>query len=289
MLNKDTSSLRARQVNSSPRSLDRARPFLKWVGGKGRILPQLAPLLPARFENYYEPFIGGGAMFFSLQPRGTHLWDINAELINCYQVIRDQVDDLIVALRLHRYEKDYYYALRARDPAEMSPVQRAARTICLNRTGFNGLYRVNRSGTFNVPFGRHNNPRICDAPNLRLCSRALAKVQLDCRDFLELSEQARPGDFVYFDPPYVPRSPTSAFTSYSAGGFKLPDQERLASLFAKLAHRGVHVMLSNSDVPLVHELYDGFTVNIVMAARNINSRADRRGAVREVVVRSYGG
>ncbi len=287
MLNKDPGSQRRQLVAANNRSEGRARPFLKWVGGKGRVLPQLLPLLPSRFEGYHEPFIGGGAMFFSLQPDRAALWDINEELINCYLVIREHVEELISALRLHRYEKEYYYALRAIDPLELSPVQRAARTICLNRTGFNGLYRVNRSGTFNVPFGRHNNPKICDAPNLRLCSRALASVHLDSRDFHELTDSAKRGDFVYFDPPYVPRSPTSTFTSYSPGGFNLPDQERLASLFRALARRGVKVMLSNSDVPLVHELYDGFQIDIVMASRNINARADRRGAVSEVVVRSY--
>lgn len=287
MLNKDPGSRRDQQPAANSRSQGHARPFLKWVGGKGRVLPQLIPLLPDRFEAYYEPFIGGGAMFFSLQPKNAALWDINEELITCYRVIRDQVEDLIAALRLHRYEKDYYYALRALDPATMAPVQRAARTICLNRTGFNGLYRVNRSGGFNVPFGRHSNPTICDASNLRLCSEALAGVQLENQDFIELADNAKRGDFVYFDPPYVPRSPTSAFTSYSAAGFKLVDQQRLAELFARLAKRGVKVMLSNSDVPLVHELYDGFSIDIVMASRNINSRADRRGAISEVVVRNY--
>jgi len=258
------------------------------VGGKNRVLPQLLPLLPERFNRYHEPFVGGGAMFFSLQPGKAELWDINAELINCYQVIRDQVEDLIPALSLHRYEKDYYYALRALDPREMAPVQQAARTICLNRTGFNGLYRVNQSGTFNVPFGRYSNPTICDAPNLRLCSQALAKARIDSRDFGDLRSTARRGDFVYFDPPYVPRSATAGFTNYNPGGFGWDDQERLAELFTTLAARGVHVMLSNSDVPVVRELYADFTIATVMASRNINSRADRRGAVSEVVVRSYG-
>ena len=287
MLKKEPGTQQRHSLAANSRPEASARPFLKWVGGKGRVLPQLLPLLPGHFAGYHEPFIGGGAMFFSLQPDKAALWDINEELIYCYLMIRDHVDDLIAALRLHRYEKEYYYALRATNPVELSPVQRAARTICLNRTGFNGLYRVNRAGTFNVPFGRHTNPTICDAPNLRLCSRALRGVDLDSRDFQELTTSAKRGDFVYFDPPYVPRSPTSAFTSYSPGGFNLPDQERLASLFTTLASRGVKVMLSNSDVPLVHELYDGFQIDIVMASRNVNARADRRGAVREVVVRSY--
>tara|TARA_Y100001968_G_scaffold303251_1_gene317282 strand:- start:1216 stop:1896 length:681 start_codon:yes stop_codon:yes gene_type:complete len=226
-------------------------------------------------------------MFFALRPPTTELWDINSELINCYRVIRDQVEELISALRLHRYEKDYYYALRSLDPATLGPVARAARTICLNRTGFNGLYRVNRSGNFNVPFGRYTNPTICDAPNLRLCQRALSQVRLETEDFEALDERAKAGDFVYFDPPYVPRSPTSAFTSYSAVGFKLHDQQRLAALFTRLSERGVKLMLSNSDVPLVHELYQEFRIDLIQASRNVNARADRRGAVSEVVVRNY--
>jgi DNA adenine methylase len=289
MLNKDPAGRRSRSSSAAnERPAPKLRPFLKWVGGKNRVLPQLKPLLPPRIGRYHEPFVGGGAMFFSLQPREAHLWDINAELINCYEVTRDRVEDLIVALRLHRYEKDYYYALRAMDPGNMDPVQRAARTICLNRTGFNGLYRVNRSGTFNVPFGRYTNPTICDAANLRLASKALARTHVASRDFCALEDSVRTGDFVYFDPPYVPRNATSGFTDYSPGGFSWQDQERLAEVFENLARRGANVMLSNSDVPLVRELYADFSIDTVMATRNINSRADRRGAVSEVVVRNYG-
>jgi len=289
MLNKDPGGRRGRANSAAnERPGRKVRPFLKWVGGKSRVLPQLKPLLPQQIGRYHEPFVGGGAMFFSLQPREAQLWDINAELINCYEVIRDHVEDVIVALRLHRYEKDYYYALRAMDPGNMDEVQRAARTICLNRTGFNGLYRVNRSGNFNVPFGRYKNPTICDAPNLRLCSKALARVRVASRDFSALEDSTRAGDFVYFDPPYVPRSATSGFTDYSPGGFSWQDQERLAEVFVNLAGRGVNVMLSNSDVPLVRKLYSGFVIDTVLATRNINSRADRRGAISEVVVRSYG-
>ncbi len=288
MANRQPAGVRQRRVKTANKhSGSSARPFLKWVGGKSRVLPQLRPLLPERIDRYFEPFVGGGAMFFALQPSKAELWDINSELINCYQVIQQRVDDLIGALRLHRYEKDYYYALRAMDPREMDPVQRAARTICLNRTGFNGLYRVNRSGNFNVPFGRYTNPTICDAANLRLCSRALSRTQLVVADFGELPASARRGDFVYFDPPYVPRSATAGFTDYNPGGFGLPDQVRLSETFAALAERGVRVMLSNSDVPLVRELYADFHIDTVMASRNVNSRADRRGPVSEVVVRNY--
>jgi len=243
--------------------------------------------LPRRIDRYFEPFIGGGALFFDLRPARARLWDANAELINCYAVVRDQVEDLVDALRAHRYEKEYYYALRATDPGTLSPVQAAARTICLNRTGFNGLYRVNRSGNFNVPFGRYTNPTICDAPNLRLCSATLHGTDIQARDFRELDQWARPGDFVYFDPPYVPRSATAAFTDYTPGGFSWDDHVELAELFGRLHDRGVRAMLSNADVPLVRDLYSDFTIETVYAGRAINSRSDRRGTISEVVVRNY--
>jgi len=263
------------------------RPFLKWVGGKRRLLDQIRPLLPQRINRYFEPFIGGGALFFDQRPSSARLWDVNNELINCYVAVRDHLDELIVALRAHRYEKEYYYALRATDPKSLSPVQAAARTICLNRTGFNGLYRVNRSGNFNVPFGRYTNPTICDAPNLRLCSTVLQGADIQARDFRELAQWATPGDFVYFDPPYVPRSATAAFTDYTPGGFSWDDHLQLADLFGQLHNRGVRVMLSNADVPLVRDLYSDFDIETVYAARAINSRPDRRGNISEVVVRNY--
>jgi DNA adenine methylase len=263
------------------------RPFLKWAGGKKQLIEQFTQLIPARYGRYLEPFVGGGALFFALRPRRAALSDSNQELIDCYQAIRDDVDTVIAALRKHRYEQDYYYRVRDLDPAKLTLPQRAARTIYLNKAGFNGLYRVNRRGRFNVPFGRHSNPNLCDEPNLRACSAALQGVALAVNDFERAALRARNGDFVYFDPPYVPVSDTSYFTSYVPGGFGWDQQRRLASVFAKLAKRGVQAMLSNSDVPAVRNLYRGFRVERVEATRRINCQVGGRGKIGEVVVRCY--
>jgi DNA adenine methylase len=270
------------------------RPFLKWVGGKTQLLEQLQPLLPPTFRRYFEPFVGGAALFFDLRTKGrlmsdVHLSDVNAELVDCYTAVRDYVDDVIGVLRGHKYESDYYYSVRSLDRGTLSLCESAARTIFLNKTGYNGLYRVNRSGQFNVPFGRFTNPAFCDVENLRACSRALRGVSLSNGDFSEVLENARKGDFVYFDPPYVPLSPTSDFTAYIPGGFGEAEQRKLAKVFAKLARRGVYAMLSNSDTPFVRELYADFDVETVYASRSVNSNAARRGKLPEVVVRTYGG
>ena len=263
------------------------KPFLKWAGGKGQLLAQYAPLFPKQFGRYHEPFVGGGAVFFRLRPPRATLSDDNAELVHCFTTVRDDVDALVGALGQHRYEKDYYYAVRAQDPAELSPAARAARTIFLNRSGFNGLYRVNAAGRFNVPFGRYTNPTICDAPNLMACARALRLSTILRAPFPAVLERARHGDFVYFDPPYHPLSKTAHFTAYAAGGFREDDQRELAGVYAELDRRGVLVMLSNSNTPLIRELYQGFRVVEVQATRAINSKAARRGAITELVVLNY--
>jgi DNA adenine methylase len=267
-----------------------ARPFLKWAGGKGQLLAQLRPLLPAvgTYGRYFEPFAGGAALFFALNPKRALLADVNAELIDCYKAARDDVDAVIEALGQYRYGADHYYRARELDPRTLPLAQRAARTIYLNRTGYNGLYRVNRSGKFNVPMGRYTNPTLCDAANLKACSKALAKVVLRLEDFEAVAARAKPGDFVYFDPPYVPVSDTADFTSYVPGGFGSNQQRRLAGVFAELGRRGVHAMLSNSDTPAVRELYAGFRIHRVLASRHINSRGSRRGKVGEVVVTTFG-
>jgi len=227
-------------------------------------------------------------MFFDLRTqlpdKAAFLSDVNAELVNCYEAVRDDVHGVIRALRGHVYESDHYYEVRALKPADLPPAERAARTIFLNKTGYNGLYRVNRSGQFNVPFGRMTKPLFCDVENLQACSRALAGVSITHGDFAEATKRAKKGDFVYFDPPYVPLSPTSDFTAYIPGGFGEAEQRKLAKVFAKLADRGVHVMLSNSDTPLVRELYADFEINVVYASRSVNSNAARRGKLAEVVV-----
>lgn len=268
------------------------RPLLKWVGGKTQLLEQMKPLLPKTWGRYFEPFVGGAALFFDLRTQRpdmpAFLSDVNAELVNCYTAVRDDVEAVIRALRGHVYESDHYYRVRALKPADLPPAERAARTIFLNKTGYNGLYRVNRSGQFNVPFGRFTKPLFCDPDNLRACSRALRDVSIEHGDFSGVLRRAKKGDFVYFDPPYVPLSPTSDFTAYIPGGFGEAEQRKLAEVFAKLAARGVHVMLSNSDTKLVRELYDGFDVQVVYASRSVNSNAARRGKLAEVVVRSGG-
>jgi len=264
---------------------------LKWVGGKTQLLPQLAPLLPRAFKRYFEPFVGGAAMFFDLRARvpkvQATLSDVNAELVDCYTAVRDEVEAVIVALREHRYESEHFYAVRAQLPGALPPAARAARTIFLNKTGYNGLYRVNRKGQFNVPFGRFTNPVFCDPENLRACARALAGVTIEHGDFSTVLRRAKKDDFVYFDPPYVPLSATSDFTAYIPGGFGKAGQEKLAQVFRTLAARGVKVMLSNSDTKLVRELYAGYPIATVFAARSINSKGSGRGKLTEVVVRSY--
>jgi DNA adenine methylase len=263
------------------------RPFLKWAGGKSQLLAQYESLLPAKWSRYHEPFLGGGALFFHLHPERASLGDANAELIDCYRAVRDELEAVVEALRRHPYESDHYYAVRALDPGALPLPERAARTIYLNRTGFNGLYRVNASGGFNVPFGRYVNPRILDEANLRACSEVLREADLACAPFAAVLECARRGDFVYFDPPYQPLSKTSFFTAYAKGGFGQAEQRELAGVFADLDRRGVLAMLSNSDAPLVHELYHRYRIDRVQARRSINANSERRGAISEVVVRNY--
>jgi DNA adenine methylase len=266
------------------------RPFLKWVGGKTQLLGQLAAWVPERFDRYLEPFLGGGAMFFSHQPGAAVLADVNDELIDCYTAVRDHLDEVMHHLETHRYEKDYYYDVRGWERSSLPLVERAARTIFLNKTGFNGLYRVNSKGLFNVPFGRYSNPRICDRDNLPECSRALQEVELRHADFEAVINDANDGDFVYLDPPYVPLNATANFTAYTAGGFGPDEQRRLASALVRAHRRGAQFLLSNADSPVTRELYaelldePGIDLDIVMARRNINSNAKRRGRVTEVVL-----
>lgn len=267
------------------------RPVLKWAGGKGRLLPELFNRSPENFAAYHEPFIGGGAFFFALAGRGdigqAYLSDANPSLIDVYLALRDRVDEVIAVLRSHVYEREHYYRVRALRPEELSLPERAARVIFLNKTCYNGLYRENRSGQFNVPFGRYKNPTICDEPNLRAASRALHGVDIARRHFSTVLDHAQPGDFVYFDPPYHPVSPTANFTAYDRSGFGPEDQRQLRDVFAALGERGVRAMLSNSDTPFIREQYAEFRVEQVMAARAVNSKANGRGKVAEVIVRNY--
>lgn len=264
-----------------------AAPFVKWVGGKRGLMPQLERLFPRRFERYFEPFVGGGAVFFHLNPERAILSDENAELMHAYRVVRDEPQALIDALAALSPDEDTYYRIRGTDPEALSPVERAARLLYLNRTCYNGLYRVNAKGGFNVPFGRHKNPTICNAEGLMAASRVLAGKTLARRPYMAVLEEAAPGDFVYFDPPYHPLNATSSFTQYTPGSFTARDQADLAEVFSELARRGVKVMLSNSDTPLIRELYDGFIVSEVQAPRMVNRNAAKRGPVTELVIRNY--
>ena len=267
------------------------RPFLKWAGGKGRMLGQYQSYFPLQFRHYYEPFLGGGAVFFHLSQRCQRvvLTDLNEELVNVYCCVRDEVEVLIELLTRHQTSHchSYYYEVRAQTSLS-SPSQRAARLIYLNKTCFNGLYRENSKGYFNVPIGRYKNPKICDAVTLRLAATALKYTDIVCKPFTAVLQQAHGNqDFVYFDPPYHPISATSSFTSYNRYGFNAEDQKRLQQTFARLAKRGVNVMLSNSDCPFIRHLYQDFHIHAVQASRAINSKAQRRGKIAELVITSY--
>ena len=269
-----------------------ASPFIKWAGGKGRLLSQLEPLLPQDFlrRRYLEPFLGGGALFFARHPRRALLADINPTLIETYKAVRDQVEDILSWL--HRLAKAHckeaYYAARTRYNSErLTHAERAAMFIYLNKTCFNGLHRVNRKGKFNVPMGRYKNPRIADEEGLRRASQALRRANILCDSFEGLVDRARPNDFIYFDPPYAPVSETANFTGYASDGFTSEDQRRLRNVYAELDQRGCKLMLSNSDVPFIRELYSRWTIHTVQASRAINSKASRRGKVNEVVVCNY--
>lgn len=268
-----------------------ARPFLKWVGGKRQLLPELQARLPKKFGRYFEPMIGGGALFFSLQPDKAIISDINEELVNTYQVIQSDVEALIKDLKQHKHEEDYFYDLRDKDRSphykRWGYVKRASRFIYLNKTCFNGLYRVNSKGQFNSPFGDYKNPTIVDEENLLICSEALRNVTIKQAPFTSVLNSAKKGDFVYFDPPYVPLSTTSNFTSYSKDGFAADLQTELRDICQALHEKGVLFMLSNSSAPLVHELYREFAIEEVDARRQVNSVASKRGPVKEVIVRNY--
>jgi DNA adenine methylase len=265
---------------------DAARPFVKWAGGKRQLLPALVERVPARFATYHEPFLGGGALFFALRPAVAHLSDNNERLVRAYGGVRDDVERVIELLQSYPHDERFYYRMRAVDVDRKSDAEVAAWLIYLNRTGFNGLYRVNSRNAFNVPFGDYARPKICDADNLRRCARALRGAHLACGSFERVLDHARVGDFVYFDPPYVPASSTSYFTSYTREGFGPREQEKLRDVARALKERSVHVLLSNSAVRAVRRLYrDGFELKVVRATRGINARADRRGPVPELLIR----
>jgi DNA adenine methylase len=279
----------------NPLAAAEAQPFLKWVGGKSQLLAQFDRFFPREIERYVEPFIGGGAVFFHLKARfpkmQASLRDDNAELINCYQAVRDEVEGLMSRLDEHERQfrvgsKDYYYLVRSQHKLT-DPLERASRMIFLNKTCFNGLWRVNARGEFNVPIGSYKKISLYDRKNMLAASRALKGVNLATQDFGQTLGETRRDDFVYVDPPYHPVSRTSYFTAYTKDDFGLDKQRTLATLFADAARRGVRLMLSNSNAGVIEELYQDFQIREVQARRAINCQGDKRGAVSEIVVLTY--
>ncbi len=280
-------SSRAKKALENPKNL--ARPLLKWAGGKRQLLEQIRRRLPEEINTYYEPFVGGGAVFFALCAEGRFkkavLSDQNSELIDTYCTVRDNVEGVIRELRKFRNEEEAYYEVRAQKPRSL--VRRAARMIYLNRTGYNGLYRVNRSGQFNVPFGRYVRPNICDEERLHGVSISLRGITLEVSDFEDIAKKCKRGDAVYFDPPYIPVTATAKFAEYHLKAFDDAEHQRLAHFYRELSARGVSVVLSNSDTPRSRELFGDCLHEFVSARRSINSAPHKRGAISEILV--YGG
>jgi len=272
------------------------KPFLKWPGGKQKIIDKLLAHVPKEFNAYHEPFLGGGALFFALYRQNklhkkSILSDLNSELIDTYIAIRDNVEAVISLLSSYPYDKNFYYQIRDQNPWQLDNIHKAARMIYLNRTCYNGLYRVNRQGKFNVPFGSFKNPpKICDADNLRAVSKALQNTELVCADFsfTLLPDRAQPQDFVYFDPPYDPTSDTANFTSYTAQGFGINDQIRLRDIAKELVDKGVYVMISNSATEFIRQLYkDDFIIYEIEVGRSISCNAKTRKGWKEFIICSY--
>jgi DNA adenine methylase len=276
---------------------EKPKPFVKWVGGKRQLLAQFRKLnlYPPELFNiktgrYFEPFVGGGAVFFDLLPEKGFLSDLNKELVTTYNVIKNDVDRLIKSLKKHKTDKEYFLEIREQDPKTLSDLNVASRFIFLNRTCFNGMYRVNSKGGFNVPYGKYNNPLICDEDNLKKVSKALQGIEIKHQDYKEVLKKAKKGDFVYFDPPYYPVSKTASFTSYTAESFLDKEQIELRDTVLELHKRGCYVMLSNSDTPFINKIYSGFKgiqINKVEAGRAINSKGSGRGKISEVLVTNY--
>jgi len=266
----------------------RARPFLKWAGGKTQLLSKITRYVPKDYGQYIEPFLGGGALFFYLRPQKAVLSDLNDELINCYQIVQNNVQDLISELKGYVNEEDFYYQIRERDVSKLSPVERAARIVYLNKTCFNGLYRVNRAGKFNVPFGRRKDPTICDEATLWAAHEALQGVKLIWGDYKTvLQEHAQPGDFIYLDPPYYPAGGYADFKRFTKEFFYEENHYELRDLFRCLVEKGCWVLLSNSNTDFVRKLYDEFDYKAIDVRRNISSKADSRTGEDLLVIATY--
>ena len=275
--------------------LEKLQPFTKWTGGKRKLLPKLKELLPVDYNNYYEPFVGGGALFFELAPKNAIINDFNNELINCYIQIKNNPNKLIESLRKHKEKnsKEYYLEIRGLDRLDcfsnLSGIERAARIMYMLRVNFNGLYRVNSKNQFNVPYGNYSNPKIVDEELINSISDYLNsnEIKIMSGDFEDSLDTVKSGDFVYFDPPYIPLNETSSFTSYTHEGFSYEDQVRLRDTVRKLTKKGVKVMVSNSSSELTIDLYREFNVHYVDVTRTNGAKSTSRGVVKEVIITNY--
>lgn len=259
-----------------------ARPFVKWVGGKRSIIPALLERMPTQYTHYYEPFVGGGALFFSIQPEIAFLSDVNLHLVITYRAVRDHVDDVVRKLKVHarHHDKDYYLKARTRLFTEKDDASIAALFIYLNKTCFNGLYRVNKAGGFNVPMGKYTNPPIVDEENLRNVSKVLADADIRQQEFYQI--KPRRDAFYYLDPPYH-----ETYSSYDGSGFGDKEHARLAEFCKEIDHVGGYFMLSNSDTPYIRSLYQGFNIEEVSASRSVSCKAHQRGKETELIIRNY--
>ena len=268
------------------------KPFIKWVGGKRQLMNEIKANMPREFNNYFEAFVGGGAVLFELKKENSFINDYNPELTNLYEIIKTKPKELLRDLKKHKNTEEYYYAMRAldRNPIQyrkLSKVKKASRFIYLNKTGFNGLYRVNKQGQNNVPFGRHKGPKLADKDNIMACSKLLQTATITTGDFENIRTNVKKGDFVYFDPPYVPLNATSSFTAYTDKGFDDDMQFRLKELCDYIDSIGAYFMLSNSYTDFILDLYQDYTIKTVNANRAINCKGSNRGKVKEVLVINY--
>ena len=262
----------ARQLSTTA-----TKPILKWAGGKTQMLPDLLPKVPTSYGRYIEPFFGGGALFFSLCPEKAIIADSNPELINLYRQVADNVESVIFYLKQYENTSEIFYSVRSLDWEQLSKPEAAARTLFLNRTCYNGLYRVNKKGQFNVPYGKYKNPKICDTEALYAASSALKKAEIICGDYsLVLEHYAQPGDFIFLDPPYLPISEYSDFKRYTKEQFYEEDHVELAKEVIRLHEKGCHILLTNSNHPLVHQLYEQYKIEVIQTKRHISCHGDTR-------------
>jgi len=266
-------------------------PIVKWAGGKRQLISEILKNKPKNFKQYFEPFVGGGSLFFSLQADKAYISDINEELINLYNIVRNNADELIEDLKKHEINKEYFLEIRAADRGESykkwSNVEKASRFIYLNRTCFNGLYRVNSKGYFNVPYGNYVNPRIVDEANLHNCSCLLKKAQIECSSFTSIVKKVQKNDFVYLDPPYLPLHGKPSFTSYTKEGFDIKMHKELKNVCDYINSIGAYFLLSNSNTILIKELYADYEIKQVMASRQINATVSGRTKIPEILVKNY--